>query len=322
VKKNKLNVFITVDTEVWEFYNDIEKNVSSSLWGITEQGEYGLNFQLEKLEQYNLQATFFLEPFFSYHSGTKPLETAINQISAFNQEIGLHIHTEWINGAKNFPYQLEHIHRNIGDFDLATQEKLISHAKHLITGVKNVNICCFRAGNYGADNQTLKALHSLDIAYDTSYNVPYLKAPCNIQVNTLLTSPSVINNTTEIPVSHFYDYPNHRRHLQLSACSFSELKDVLLSNWTAQQFSCVIVLHSFEWIKRDKKNNKHYLDKICLKRFENLCQFLADNTDKFQTSHFENIKANEAMTTQPQHVAKSKIHSTVLRYIEQLLRRS
>ena len=74
-------------------------------------------------------------------------------------------------GAKNFPYQLGHIHRNIGDFDFATQEKLISHAKHLITDIKKVNICCFRAGNYGADNRTLEALHSLDIPYDTSYNL-------------------------------------------------------------------------------------------------------------------------------------------------------
>jgi len=320
--KQKLKIFLTIDTEVWEFYQNIQQNVASGLWGITEDGEYGLNFQLENFKKYNLKATFFVEPFFSYHSGKKPLETAINNIQALNQEIGLHIHTEWLSGVDVLPFDLGIVHRNIGDFDLPSQVTLIEHASSMISNYSGNDACCFRAGNYGADNNTLKALHELGITYDTSYNEPYLTNPCNIITDKVLTSPTSLCNTVEIPVSHFNDYPNHKRHLQLSACSFSEIRDVLLSNWQAEQFSCVIVLHSFEWISRSRKNNTHSLDKICLKRFLKLCKYLADNTDKFETLHFKDIDKEEAtLFNSPSHIAKSKPLSTLLRFTEQLLRR-
>lgn len=320
--QKKLKVFLTIDTEVWEFYQDIEKNVSSGLWGITEDGEYGLNFQLETFERYNLKATFFVEPFFSYHSGKKPLETAINNIQASNQEIGLHIHTEWLSGVGKLPFDLGTIHRNIGDFDFSKQLKLINHARDMILKHDNSNICCFRAGNYGADNITLKALNELNITFDTSYNESYLNNPCNIRADKELLSPELIHGTVEIPVTNFNDYPKHKRHLQLSACSFSEIKDVLLSNWQENQYSCVIVLHSFEWIKRNKKNNTHSLDKICLKRFIKLCKYLADNNDMFETNHFKDIdKAKAISFNSVEHTAKSHTLSTLTRFFEQALRR-
>lgn len=320
--KQKLKVFLTIDTEVWEFYQDIHKNVSSGLWGITEEGEFGLNFQLKTLEEYSLKATFFVEPFFSYHCGEKPLETAVNNIQRANQELGLHIHTEWLNEVDNLPFDLDIIHRNIGDFDLSSQISLLKHAKNMLRNHTEAELCCFRAGNYGANNNTLRALHESGITFDTSYNVPYLTNPCNITTEETLTFPKLICNTVELPVSHFNDYPSHKRHLQLSACSFLEVRDVLLSNWQAKQFSCVVVLHSFEWIKRNRKNNTHSLDIICLKRFIKLCQFLSENTDKFETLHFSDIDKEEvALLKSSTFVAKSKPLSTLTRFTEQLLRR-
>ncbi|MEH6385171.1 MAG: hypothetical protein V7780_11225 [Colwellia sp.] len=321
--KSNLKVFFTIDTEVWEFYNDIDKNVSSGLWGITECGEYGLNFQLEIFKKYNLKASFFVEPLFSYHSGPTPLKLAINNINAANQEVGLHIHTEWLNGLENFPLDFDVLHRNIGDFELAEQVKLIGHARDMISQYNNdIDICCFRAGNYGADNNTLKALHELSIPFDTSYNKPYLNNPCNIIISETLASPKLIDNTIIVPVTYFRDYPRHNRHLQLTACSFLEIRDILLSLWKANSFSCVIVLHSFEWIKRDRKTGNHSLDKICLKRFLKLCKYLSNNTDKFETLHFKDLNKSEILTLKSNaHIPKSKPSSTLIRLAEQTLRK-
>ena len=323
VLHKKLKVFLTVDTEVWEFYQDIDKNVSSGLWGVTEYGEYGLNFQLEIFKKYNLKASFFVEPLFSYHSGSEPLKSAISNITAANQEVGLHIHTEWLNGVESFPLDFDILHRNIGDFGLDEQIKLIGHAKDMVSQYNNnTDICCFRAGNYGADNNTLKALHELSISFDTSYNKPYLNNPCNIMINETLTDPKLIDKTITVPVTYFIDYPSHNRHLQLTACSFLEIRDTLLSCWKANSFSCVIVLHSFEWIKRNRKTGKHSLDKICLKRFLKLCKYLSDNTDKFETVHFKDLNKSELLTLKSStHIPKSKPTSTLLRLLEQSLRK-
>ncbi|MDO7084106.1 hypothetical protein WNY51_11160 [Pseudocolwellia sp. AS88] len=321
-RKSKLKVFLTIDTEVWEFYQDIHENISSGLWGITKQGEYGLNFQLEIFRKYNLKASFFVEPLFSHQGGGKALEKAINKIAVENQEIGLHIHTEWLKGARNLPFTLESLHRNIGDFDLSNQLKLIGHAKNMIEKYSESDICCFRAGNYGADNNTLKALHELGISFDTSYNKPYLNNPCNIIIEGTLASPKLVNKTFEVPVTYFEDYPNHNRHLQLTACSFLEIRDILLSNWKAKSFSCVIVLHSFEWIKRNKRTGKHSLDKVCLKRFLKLCRYLSENTDKFETLHFKDLIKSEVLALKKStFIAKPKPSSTLIRLIEQILRK-
>ena len=321
-ERHKLKIFLTIDTEVWEFYDDIEKNIGSGLWGLTSDGEYGLNFQLETFTKFDLKATFFIEPFFTYHSGETPLKSAIENINAARQEIGVHIHTEWLQDAALASFDLTRIYRNIGDFEYMEQVVLIKHAKDLISRHTGNYICSFRAGNYGADDRTLKALSDLDITFDTSYNKPYLTNPCNINSEHTLSSPELIRDTVEVPVTHFNDYASHIRHLQLSACSFEEIKDVLVSNWKAKQYGCVLVMHSFEWIKRNRKNNSHSLDKICLKRFLKLCQYLADNNDKFETYHFKDINIEQATSiSNPGYIAKSKPISTIKRFAEQYLRR-
>ena len=78
--KQKLKVFLTIDTEVWEFYDSISENINSGFWGLVDEGEFGLNFQLESFQKYDLRATFFLEPFFSFHSKDKTLKNAVNKI--------------------------------------------------------------------------------------------------------------------------------------------------------------------------------------------------------------------------------------------------
>ena len=319
ITKRKLKVFITVDTEVWEFYDDIEANIASGFWGITKEGEFGLKYQLDLLAQYNLKATFFVDPFFSYHSGITPLETAIKCINLHKQEVGLHIHTEWLKGLENPPFQLGKIYGNIGDFDLDSQQLLIGDALQILENIDDTKICSFRAGNYGANNDTLTVLNRLGITFDTTYNASYIGHPCNITTDSVISSPSLINDTIEIPVTQFIDYPNHRRHLQLGACSFSEIKDVLEANWQANQYSCVIVMHSFEWIKR--KNKVHSLDHICKKRFLKLCEFLANNQDKCETAAFSDVDPKEATSPSESYIAKVKTSSTLIRLYEQLLRK-
>lgn len=317
--KRKLKVFITVDTEVWEFYDDIESNVSSALWGITNEGEFGLKYQLELLSHHHLKATFFVEPFFSYHSGKAPLEAAIKSINSYEQEVGLHIHTEWLEGLINVPFQLDKFYRNIGDFDLDSQQLLIGQALQTIEHINGKKICSFRAGNYGANNDTLTALNRLGVTFDTTYNASYLGHPCNIEADGVISTPRLIDDTVEIPVTQFTDYPSHKRHLQLSACSFFEIKDVLLANWRANQYSCVIVMHSFEWIKR--KKDVHSLDHVCKKRFLKLCEFLENNQDKFETASFSDVDIEESTSVRENFIAKSKTSSTLIRFYEQLLRK-
>jgi len=214
----------------------------------------------------------------------------------------------------NSPFKFDIIHENIGDFDLDSQQLLIGKALEIIENIDNIKICSFRAENYGANNDTLTALNRLGITFDTTYNASYIGHQCNIKTEGVISSPILINDTIEIPITQYLDYPYHKRHLQLTACSFDEIKDVLEANWQTNQYSCVIVMHSFEWIKR--KNKVHSVDYICKKRFLKLCEFLSKNQDKFEVVAFSDVNIEEAIHAIKEFTAKSKVSSTFVRLYE------
>jgi len=321
---NKLKILITIDTEVWSFYgDDIDKNISSAMYGITEEGEYGLNHQLEMFNEFNLNATFFLEPFFTLSSGESPLVEIVESINSFGQEIGLHVHTEWFcrSNVNNAPVNFNG--DNIKDYSLVEQSQIIKSGLNLLIKSGAKDICSFRAGNYGANNDTLKALHMNNISFDTSYNRPYLETVCDIKANNFFTQPISLEGIIEFPITHFQDYPNHLRHLQVTACSMDELKFVINQLWTEQQEYCVVVLHSFEWITRkvDSKGRKqHKLDKTCLSRFRGFCEYLHTNNDRFETVKFADLK-NESFSIVQTTPVISNIFRTGKRIAQQAMRR-
>jgi len=109
--RSPLNVFITVDTEMWcGGWNNIDKKFPSAfdnfIYGKTSQGEFGLPFQLKLLNQYKLKGVFFVEPLFSMRFGQSYLQDVVGMILDANQSIELHVHPEWTDESKKviFPH--------------------------------------------------------------------------------------------------------------------------------------------------------------------------------------------------------------------------
>ncbi len=181
---------------------------------------------------------------------------------------------------------------------------------------------CVCAGNYGANLDTLRALARLGIALDTSYNAYYLDSQCELRMPELLLQPRQIDGVWEIPISCFQDWPGHYRHAQLCACTFSEMKESLLSAWRAGWKSFVIVSHGFELIRRRKQIALPPLpDHFVRRRFERLCGFLAEHRDKFRTRGFSDIEPQTLAASPEVKPLRSPMRRTAGRYVEQLVRR-
>lgn len=146
------------------------------------------------------------------------------------------------------------------------------------------NVCAFRAGNFGADLATLRALAANKILFDTSYNVCY--PVCRIAVSKPMLSPQKIEGVWEIPISYF-DTFRGLRHVQVSAASNAEMEAALMYAYKSQWKTFVIVSHSFELIHRDKKTARY--NGIQIRRFERLCRFLNKHNDKFRTRTFSEL---------------------------------
>ncbi len=317
-----LNVFITVDTELWPRMPDwrqsaLAQEMEYYIFGRTPNGDYGLPFQMDLLNAHGLKAVFFVEPLFASAVGLEPLRRIVDLIRGHGHDIQLHMHTEWLY--KTDSIMPGRTGQNIADFSVDDQAQLLKRGIENFAACGVQNLRAFRAGNFGANLDTLRALARHNILFDTSYNFTYLGKACRMQLPEPLLQPKQIHGVYEIPVTFFRDWPGHYRHAQLCACSRQELENALLGAWRAGWYSFVLVSHSFELIRLPTQNGRQIApDRIAIQRFEWLCRFLADNRDKFRTAVFSDLAPDTIPAVVASEPLRSHILHTAGRVVEQL----
>jgi hypothetical protein len=323
-----VNVFITVDTEVWPLHprwqtDGLARDIDRDLYARTEQGEYGVRYQLELLNRHQLKAVFFVEPFFSEVAGHEPLCQIVQLIQDQGHEVQLHLHTEWLQwmGQSVLPGRTG---KNINNFSEDEQTVLLGRALQILQSCGARNVCAFRAGSYGGDFAMLRALARNGIRYDTSHNTCYLDSVCKMRTPQPLLQPERLHGVYEFPITYFGDWPGHYRHAQVTACSAQEMQNALLAAWQRQWYAFVIVSHSFELLNR-RRSPRRILrpkaDLIVIRRFERLCRFLDDHRDKFRTAGFEELDPDSIPAPRVEAPLHSGVRRTAWRLVEQLARR-
>lgn len=311
-----LDVFITIDTEVWWHHaglDNFRENFELCYLGRTAAGDFGVPYQIEVFNRYGLRAVFLVEALFASAVGPGPLEQMVEQIQGGGHDVQLHLHTEWLPHIESpvVSGSGEHV-RNFGE---EHQVALIGHALENLRAAGAEQVCAFRAGNYGADNATLRALARNGLLHDTSYNHCYLATDCGIRCDETLLQPRELEGVLEYPISFFEDRPGHHRHAQLVACSFAEMRSALEQTWQRGWQSFVIVSHSFELL--NALRTRH--DPVVVRRFDRLCRYLAENSDKYRTSVFDG--SFEPGIDQPRTPLSGNVLRTAWRTGEQLARR-
>ena len=313
-----LNVYITMDTEVWWSSSDlknIQEDFNGTIKGITPYGDFGVQYQIDIMNRYGIKGVYFIEPLFAKAVGQHYLEDIVGTVQDNGHDAQLHIHTEWLQHQNEINIEIldaEHIRY----FNLEQQEFLIKAALDQLysAGAKKIN--AFRAGNYGADFNTLKALAKNEIIFDSSYNYCFLDSACGLDLGQPLLQPKEINGVWEIPINYIEDWPGHHRPMQLNACSFREIEHALFDAWQKGWESFVIVSHSFELLNAERTSPNN----VVIDRFDKLCQLLAEHTDKFHSQTFTHTKKPEKniIHTKP---TKGLLHQTLLRFGEQAISR-
>jgi hypothetical protein len=318
-----LKVLITVDTEVWPHTTgwreeSLEGDVQRDIYGITEDGEFGLAFQCGMLSDHHLKAIFFVEGLFASVVGMNPLREIVKTVSKHDGlAMELHAHAEWARYLSlqdvNGDTKLQHFHQ----LPFEQQVFLLDLAYSNLRSAGVQNIRSFRAGNSGANLETCRALAAVGLPFDFSYNAAFLGEWCKIDLPELLFQPAPLGGITEYPTSCFGDYPGHLRPAQLCACSFQEMKYALIQAWQSGWGYFVILSHSFELIKgRNRVGGKARVNRTALDRMERLCRFLNENTDRFQTVTCESLDVLSA-GTQPAAALRGSLLNTATRCCEQ-----
>jgi hypothetical protein len=323
-----MKVFFTVDTEFHPLDGKWSKerapiDLQRDIYGTTPTGDYGAIFQAELLREYGLKGVFFVEALSGYVAGCDALSPIVRQLQGDGHEVGLHLHPEWLRRAPCSSVLPGKQGQLMHSFSKDDQCTLIARGVEKLMACGVERVYSFRAGGYGANRDTLGALSSNGIPFDSSHNMCWLGITCNIETDNFIFQPTYLDGVFEFPVSCFQDWPGHWRHAQLCACSSGELQGALLSAWRNGWYAFVIVSHSFELIRRGEANQgpPWSADKVVLRRFKQLCEFLRTNQDKFQTSTFAELDASALPLNTGMRPLKSSLRRTTWRLMEQAYRR-
>ncbi|NIJ39235.1 peptidoglycan/xylan/chitin deacetylase (PgdA/CDA1 family) [Sphingopyxis panaciterrae] len=305
---------ISFDTELsaglYQRGVDARANFDSSILGRCREGDFGIHFQMDLLDRHGLLGVYFIDPMPALVYGPEIIDAIVQPIVARGHEVQLHIHTEWLKFA-NFNPVGRLTGRNIGDFPLAAQKKLIALARDILVGAGAARPTAFRAGNFGANDDTLRALAALGFRFDSSFNGAYQGHGCAISLDAGNLGMREHHGICEVPVSGLMDRANRFRPAQLCAMSEEEMRDALDHSAAsgAMQFSAFS--HSFELLSRDRK----VPNRLAIARMEALCRAIADDA-RVTSGGFATLPAPPVRPGRIQ-VAAPKPLRTLRRVVEQ-----
>ncbi|HMA96917.1 MAG TPA: hypothetical protein VKP30_29735 [Polyangiaceae bacterium] len=321
-----LNVLLTIDTEVYPLLptwreDGLRRDLDRDIYGVTEDGSFGLSHQIAVLNAHGLRAVFFVEGLFASAVGIEPLRRIVGEIVAGGHEVQIHVHPEWLAWMPSPPFEARG-RQTLREFSLDEQTELIGTAATNLRAAGAQNLCALRAGDYAANSDTLKALAKLQIRYDTSLN------PCSAMSFQDLalggwryrTAPEA--EVGEVPISFWHRRPFPPRHAQICANSAGELSHAMTEAAMQNRYTFVIVSHSFELLRQRRQNPSHpQADRLVIRRFRQLCEFLARRRDSFHTVGFADLDPSKLAWGTQLEPLKGSIGHTALRLAEQAYRR-
>ncbi|MBA5687276.1 hypothetical protein [Rugamonas apoptosis] len=324
-----LKVFLTVDTELWPNAagwphqplpagRRLDQELAADIHGLTDRGGYGLPYQLGVLRYHGLLANYFVEGLFPQQAGLEPLRHIVGLVQRAGQQVELHLHPEWATAPGDGRAQAQ-VCQYLCRLPVERQSALIRQAIANLRAAGAGPLQAFRAGSFGADRVTLRALAENGLRYDSSYSPSFPIGAWGQPIS----QPVLIDGVWEFPVSSFRDFPGHVRHAQLCACSDRELTHALESAWRARWPAFVIVLHSFEMVRKRDGGRLPVPEWPVIRRYERLCAFLGRHRERFQTALFRDwedgalaMPATSA-TSAPQTLLRSRPKDTLARMAQQ-----
>jgi hypothetical protein len=318
---HKTRVILTVDTEpsiagAMEDLSRYSPLLDEPVWGAVDGQSEALGFITRILNEYNFQATFFVETVHTYYFGPQAMQRYTDHLCSMGQDIQLHIHPVWQNFRPPIAPEQRYFDA-CSDLEKPELVSLIREGCDQIQSWTGVRPIAMRTGNFSASTMVYQAMSEAGMQLASNLCIACADYP----EASLHHSGGIhgIEGIQELPAACFTDPGpvgrGNYRSAQITACSATELID-LLDQCSAQSVDTVVlVTHPFEFIKKaDFRYNSLRPNRLVQRRLERLCQFLAQNSERFQVSTFGALSdqiplAGEAAPKLQSSVAKSLIRS-------------
>ncbi len=269
-------VYLTIDTEYASSLPGAagpgtrEENFARSIVCGTQSGPVGIVHQMDVMERHGLKGVFFVDPMPALVWGVAAIEDVVGPIVERRHDVQLHCHSEWLALAPGNGLT-RRIGQNIKDFAFEDQCRILDWAQDTLIAAGAPRPVAFRAGNYGANDDTLRALAEIGIEFDSSH-CPALvgSGHCDISLDAADRRPVWHRGLVEVPVGCVEDFGGRLRHAQITALSLGELTGALGHARVSGTESFTLVSHSFELASRDRVRR----NRVVARRFEQFCAAL------------------------------------------------
>jgi hypothetical protein len=291
--QDRTRVYITVDVEC------AEERVAGGraspamgydlrIWGrfINRREPLGIELIMSELEAEGQRGTFFVESIGSHHFGAEGLSGVCGALHGRGHDVQLHLHpvqrrADWHSRGE------ARVSDDIADYPVEEQAKMLTECRELLVGagVPRDELLAYRAGNFGASNDTWRAMKSAGLVLSSNYNPCYFGKNCKMQYSgaQLGLFPTPEEGVYELPISNFVEPAGRFRHLQITAVSLDEMKHSLLRYRALGVREVTLVTHSFEFYFLDSAASRRaHVNRVNVERLRGLCRFLRERSAEFE----------------------------------------
>ncbi len=279
---NDGKVIITIDTEVGERGRDITGAFEKLVLGEINGTYWGVPKIVEMFNNFGFKGEFFVDVYEKTVFGEDKYIQLCKNLHKQGHGVQLHTHPSYAYDPKRI---------NMHQYSLKEQIKIISDGIGLINDWIGEKPIAHRAGNYGADDNTLVALAANNIKIDSSFFLGHKN--CKINLN-IWNKPTFYKGVLEIPITVFrqsrriFGIPIFFLHrwvkLDINWIKKRELMEKQILELT-QRFPYVILfLHSSSFVNRQPLFKPNLTE---LKAFQDILTFIKNH--KIEVTTFKEI---------------------------------
>jgi hypothetical protein len=300
------------------------------VWGrlANQREELGLARVMTELEARGFRGTFFVDPAGAHTFGREGLREICGEIGRRGHDLQLHLHpslrrARWITrGEAALP-------DDMWEYDEAGQADLLREGIGLLAeaAVAPSRICAFRAGNFGADAATWRAMAAVGLTVSSNYN-PAHRGP-DRRLRPSAPGPGLfasdVPGVLELPITCFAQRPAAAaslRHLQIGAVSAEEAVDCLEQSHAMQAGHVTILTHPFEYFFLDgHEPPRGRVNHINLRRLRKVLDHLARRRADFVVAVVADVAREAPPAPRPERFPVGRRSLRLRRYAEQALKR-
>ena len=284
-------VLVTIDTEV--AYANCPDPFERDVLGGANVNPYGTYWIADQLKLHGFPGLFFLDVYGAELYGESRYNALCDRLLSAGHDVQLHTH----------PHQMyDRGRRYMHQYSLPEQNTIIRDGIALLSKWTGKRPVCHRAGSYGADENTLRALHRNGIPLDSSFffrrnncelRFPDPNAPaqaCGVwEIPVTVAREPVEKKGIRLPywTRHFW-----ARYMKLDVNSMDESQLARSIHQLQGRVPYIITfLHSFSFIRYSTSGP----DEFALRSFQSLLRLLAHEDIPVITS--EQIAGDLGVTT-------------------------